>query len=74
MSASGWFLIDGCARAKASGVHGMGAGGSPGLLPGQIDIAGRIIELLEAIGLVRNVVRVPAEQRDAHGMEARAGH
>ena len=31
-----------------------------GLLPGQIDIAGRIIELMEAIGLVSGVVRVPA--------------
>lgn len=30
-----------------------------GILPGQIDIAGRVIEVMEAIGLVRGVVRVP---------------
>lgn len=30
-----------------------------GLMPGQIDIAGRIIELMEAAGLVSGVVRVP---------------
>jgi hypothetical protein len=29
------------------------------LLPGQIDISARIIELLELIGLVKGVVRVP---------------
>lgn len=29
-----------------------------GLLPGQIDIAGRVIELFEKVGLVKNVVRV----------------
>lgn len=30
-----------------------------GLLPGQIDISGRIIELLEAVGLAGGVIRVP---------------
>ena len=30
-----------------------------GLLPGQIDISGRIIELSEAVGLIGAVVRVP---------------
>jgi stearoyl-CoA desaturase (delta-9 desaturase) len=29
-----------------------------GLLPGQLDVAGQIIELMEKVGLVRNVVRV----------------
>lgn len=32
-----------------------------GLMPGQIDIAARIIEILEKIGLVEAVVRVPAK-------------
>lgn len=40
-----------------------------GLLPGQIDIAGRVIELMEQVGLVRNVVRVegakPSDAREA---------
>ncbi|MFM5893469.1 MAG: acyl-CoA desaturase [Novosphingobium sp.] len=30
-----------------------------GLLPGQVDISGRIIELFEAVGLIGGVVRVP---------------
>ena len=33
-----------------------------GLLPGQIDIAGRVIELLERVGLAHDVVRVPKGQ------------
>lgn len=34
-----------------------------GLRPGEIDIAGSIIELFEKIGLVRNVVRIDADEQ-----------
>jgi stearoyl-CoA desaturase (delta-9 desaturase) len=42
-----------------------------GLLPGQIDIAGRVIELLEALGLVKGVVRVPAAMVERENQKAR---
>lgn len=38
-----------------------------GLLPGEIDIAGWVIERFEAIGLVSDVVRVPVQQLQAAG-------
>lgn len=44
-----------------------------GLLPGQIDIAARIIELLEWAGLVKGVVRVPPAmiEREAQNIRVR---